>query len=104
MWRYPPAVGVQDLELAGAPASVPADKVQLAEIGLNVPVELVVKLTEPVGVVAPVDEVSVSLAVQLVEMPTWTGEGEHWTRVEVGCGGGGGATVTKRLNEPELAA
>jgi len=86
------------------PAIVPADKVQLADVGLKVLVELVVKLTGPEGVVTPVDEVSVTLALQLVEMPTWTGEGEHWTRVEVGCGGGGGAAVTKRLNEPELAA
>jgi hypothetical protein len=77
--------------------------VQLAEIGLNVPVELVVKLTEPVGVVSPVEEVSVTLAVQLVGLPTWTGEGEHCTTVDVGCGGGGGAEVTVSLNEPELA-
>jgi len=86
------------------PAIVPADKVQLAEVGLNVPVELVVKLTEPVGVEAPVEEVSVTVAVQLVGLPTWTGDGEHWTAVEVGCGGGGGAAVTDSLNEPELAA
>ncbi len=92
------------MEHVAVPATVPADNVQLAEIGLNVPVELVVRLTEPVGVVTPVEEVSVTFAVQLVGLPTWTGEGEHWTVVDVGCGGGGGAAVAARLNEPELAA
>ena len=50
---------------------------QLAEIGLNAPVELVVKLTEPEGVVGPVTAVSVTVAVQLVETPAWTGDGVH---------------------------
>ena len=85
------------------PAIVPGDKVQLADVGLKVPVELVVKLTEPVGPVTPVKEVSATVAVQLVGLLTWTGDGEHWIAVEVGCGGGGGAAVTKRLNAPELA-
>ena len=85
------------------PTAVPADKAQLAETGLKVPVELVVKLTEPVGPVTPVKEVSATVAVQLVGLLTWTGDGEHWIAVEVGCGGGGGAAVTKRLNAPELA-
>ena len=82
---------------------MPGDKVQLADVGLKVPVELVVKLTEPVGPVTPVKEVSATVAVQLVGLLTWTGDGEHWIAVEVGCGGGGGAAVTKRLNAPELA-
>ena len=82
---------------------MPGDKVQLADVGLKVPVELVVKLTEPVGPVTPVKEVSATVAVQLVGLLTWTGDGEHWIVVEVGCGGGGGAAVTKRLNAPELA-
>ena len=77
---------------------------QLEDVGLKVPVELVVKLTEPVGPVTPVKEVSATVAVQLVGLPTWTGDGEHWIVVEVGCGGGGGAAVTKRLNAPELEA
>jgi len=85
------------------PAIVPGDKVQLADVGLKVPVELVVKLTEPVGPVTPVKEVSATVAVQLVGLLTWTGDGEHWIAVEVGCGGGGGVAVTKRLNAPELA-
>ena len=83
---------------------MPGDKVQLADVGLKVPVELVVKLTEPVGPVTPVKEVSATVAVQLVRLLTWTGDGEHWIAVEVGCGGGGGAAVTKRLNAPELEA
>ena len=82
---------------------MPGDKVQLADVGLKVPVELVVKLTEPVGPVTPVKEVSATVAVQLVGLLTWTGDGEHWIAVEVGCGGGGGVAVTKRLNAPELA-
>ncbi len=56
---------------------VPAARVQLAEVGLKVPVELVVKLTEPEGVVAPVADVSVTVAAQLVGVLTWTGAGEH---------------------------
>ena len=92
------------MEQVAVPAVVLADRVQLAEIGLNVPVELVVKPTEPEGVVTPVAEVSVTVAVQLVGLPTWTRDGEHWIAVEVGCGGGGGAAVTKRLNAPELEA
>ena len=55
----------------------PATRVQLAEVGLNVPVELVVKLTEPVGVVRPVADVSATVAVQLVGLPAWTDAGEH---------------------------
>ena len=50
---------------------------QLAEIGLNVPVELVVKLTEPEGVVRPVVDVSATVAVQLAGLLTWTDAGEH---------------------------
>ena len=56
---------------------MPATRVQLAEVGLKVPVELVVKLTEPEGVVAPVADVSVTVAAQLVGVLTWTGAGEH---------------------------
>ena len=56
---------------------MPAARVQLAEVGLKVPVELVVKLTDPEGVVAPVADVSVTVAVQLVGVLTWTGAGEH---------------------------
>ena len=66
------------------PAVVPAANVQMAEVGLNVPVELVVKLTEPVGVVGP-PEVSVTVTVQLVAWLVTTDEGEQLTLVLVGC-------------------
>ena len=66
------------------PAVVPAVSVQLAEVGLNVPVELVVKLTEPVGVVGPA-AVSVTVAAQLVAWLMATDEGEQLTLVLVGC-------------------
>jgi len=48
----------------------PANRLQLAETGAKVPVELVVKLTGPVGVVAPVADVSVTVAMQLVRVLT----------------------------------
>ncbi len=54
--------------------AVPAS-VQLAA-GVNVPVELVVKLTVPVGVVGD-DEVSVTVTVQVVAVLTCTEPGEH---------------------------
>jgi len=50
--------------------------VQLADVGVNVPVELVVKLTEPVGVVGLV-ELSVTVAVQVLAVLTVTEPGEH---------------------------
>ena len=59
------------------PAVVPATRVQLAEVGLNVPVELVVKLMEPVGVDGLVAEASATVTVQLVGLLTWTDAGEH---------------------------
>lgn len=52
--------------------------------GVNVPVELVVKLTEPVGVTGDPDVVeSVTVAVHVVEAPIVTGEGAHATLVVV---------------------
>ena len=66
------------------PAVVPAASVQLANVGLNVPVELVVKLTEPEGVVGP-PEVSVTVAVQLVAWLMTTDDGEQLILVLVGC-------------------
>jgi len=50
--------------------------VQLAKVGENVPVELVVKVTEPVGLVGDVD-VSVTVAVQVLAVFTVTDEGEQ---------------------------
>ena len=47
-------------------AVVPAARVHVVEVGVNVPVELVVKPTVPVGVVAPDTDVSVTVAVHVV--------------------------------------
>ena len=66
------------------PTTVPADKAQLAETGLNVPVEFVVKLTEPVGVVAPDVKVSVTVAVHVEGVLSCTDAGTHWMLVLVG--------------------
>jgi hypothetical protein len=76
------------------PAVVPAARVQLAAVGVNVPVEFVVKATEPVGVLG-LAEVSVTDAVQLLLVPTLTELGEHVTLVVVACGGAGVAAKTK---------
>ncbi len=66
------------------PTAVPADKAQLAETGLKVPVEFVVKLTEPTGVVALDADVSVTVAVQVEGVLTITDGGAHWMVVLVG--------------------
>jgi len=79
------------------PAIAPAARVQLVA-GVKVPVELLVKLTVPVGVVGD-EEVSVTVTVHDVGVLTCTEAGEHWTVVVVGCGG---TAVTARLNEPLL--
>ena len=65
------------------PAVVPAASVQLVD-GVKFPVPSLVKATAPVGVVAPVVEVSVTVAVQVVAVLTVT-EGEaQFTLVDVG--------------------
>jgi len=51
--------------------------------GVNVPVELVVKLTEPVGVITVPSEESTTVAVQLVPWLTTTEAGVQLTVVEV---------------------
>jgi Na+/H+ antiporter NhaA len=52
--------------------------------GVNVPVELVLNVTVPVGVIAgPAIEVSTTVAVQLVPWLTTTEAGVHATLVEV---------------------
>ena len=53
--------------------------------GANVPVELVVKLTDPVGVFAAPPDVSVTVAVQLVAWFTRGDEGEQEMLVVVGA-------------------
>ena len=58
-----------------ATAAVP-DRVHVPE-GMNV--------TVPVGVVAPVEDTSVTVAVQVVASPITTVVGTHATEVVVGC-------------------
>jgi hypothetical protein len=79
---------------------VPAARVQDADVGLNVPVLLVVKLTVPVGVVG-VEDVSVTVAVQLLALLMVTEFGEHATEVVVVCGGAG---MTASVKVPWLVA
>jgi hypothetical protein len=57
----------------------PALNVQF--VALNVPVLLLVKLTVPVGVIAPVPEESATVAVQVEGEPVPTVVGEHATVV-----------------------
>ena len=58
---------------------VPDAKVH--EVTLNVPVELLVKVTVPVGVTAPAPELSVTVAVQVLAVLSRTLAGEHATEV-----------------------
>ena len=58
---------------------VPEARVQVAE--LKVPVEFVVKVTVPVGVIAPVPEESATVAVQVVEAAEFTDAGLQTTAV-----------------------
>jgi len=64
---------------------------------VNVPVPLLVKVTVPLGRVG-VAEVSVTVAVQVVDAEKATLEGVHATVVVVGCV----ATPTDRLKVPLL--
>jgi len=58
---------------------VPEDRVQL--VALNVPVELVVNVTVPTGVTAPVPDESATVAVQVEAAPVLTEAGLHETVV-----------------------
>ncbi len=78
----PTADGVYVTWQVAVPAIVPADRLQLAA-GVKVPAPSLVKLTDPVGVVAPVAEVSVIVAVQTVPVLTLTDAGTQLTLVEV---------------------
>jgi hypothetical protein len=59
---------------------VPAARVQV--VLLNVPVEFVVKVTVPVGVIAPVPDASATVAVQVLAVLSRTLAGEHTTVVD----------------------
>ena len=75
--------------------ALPAARVQVADAGLNIPVEFVVKVTIPVGTVGLV-ELSMTLAVQLVRVLTKTDPMVQVTTVIVEWSGGGitGTTVS----------
>jgi hypothetical protein len=79
------------------PAVALAASVQLAA-GVNVPVELVVKLTEPVGVMTVPGDVSDTVAVHNVFWFTFTALGLQLTVVEVVRG----LTVTTKPAAVEL--
>jgi len=63
---------------------------------LNVPVELVVKVTVPVGVTAPVPDASATVAVQVLAVLSRTLAGEHATVVDDAL------IVEARVNVPLL--
>lgn len=65
-------------------------------LGLNVPVLLVAKLTEPTEVIAPAPDESLTVAVQLDGVLSRTLAGEHETVVVVDLG------LTARVNNPLL--
>jgi hypothetical protein len=73
------------MEHVATPAVALEARVQLPG-GVKMPVELVVKLTEPVGVIMVPREVSLTVAAQLVPWFTTTEEGEQATLVEVARG------------------
>ena len=77
----PTTVGVYVTGQVAVPATVPADKLQLAA-GVKVPVPLLVNETVPVGVVGEVF-VSVTVAVHVVAELTATELGTHATTVVV---------------------
>src|SRR5437773_10799167 len=97
---WPTTVGVYVTVHVAVSAVAPGARVQPGD-GVKFPVELVVKLTVPVGVVGD-EDVSVTVAVQFVAVPACIEAGEQSTVVLVGWGGGGGTEVASRLKLPEL--
>lgn len=83
----PGAVGVNVTEQDAVPSVAVAASVHARELP-NDPTESEVKLTWPVGVVAPLDAVSVTVAVHVVGLSMPTEVGEHATAVLVGSGAG----------------
>ena len=76
---------------------VPLAAVNVPLPALKLPVPLVVKLTEPVGVLGAPELVSVTVAVQVVPRLTWSGLGLQLTLVLLE------RCWTVRLAVPELA-
>ena len=73
-----------------------ADRPQAPEGGAKMPVPLALIVTVPVGLVVPVEEVSVTVTVHVDALPTVTDTGEQLTVVEVAWNEEG-ITVTKWL-------
>ena len=65
-------------------AVVPATRAHVAEVGLKVPVEFVVKPAVPVGVIAPDTDMSVTVAVHVAGEPMVVVFGTQETLVLVG--------------------
>jgi hypothetical protein len=78
---------------------LPADRVQLVGLNVPIPVGATVKLTVPVGTVAPAPSMSATVAVHDVDPPTLTDEGLQETVVEVLLS----VAVTEPLVAPLLA-
>ena len=76
-----PAPGVYETEQLAVPVVPVGARLQL--VGLKVPTAFEVKLTLPVGVTAPVPELSVTVAVHCVAWLTVTDESEQFTVVVV---------------------
>jgi hypothetical protein len=65
------------------PVVVPGARLQVADDGVKVPVEFVVKPSVPVGVMTVPGEVSATITVQVEATPTLTELGTQETEVEV---------------------
>ncbi len=98
-------VGAYDKLQPAMPAVVPAARVHVAEVGANLPVELVVKPMVPMGVVAPDDDVSVTVAVHVVDefMVAVFGTQETLVLVEFSTAGGTLTVVLPWLPECVLS-
>jgi len=88
MVASPTAAGVYETEQL-AEAAVAGASVQL--VALNDPSRLDVRLTVPLGAVAPTPDVSFAVAVQIVEPLTGTVGGEQLRLVRVDRGGSAGS-------------
>jgi hypothetical protein len=80
------ADGVNDTWHVDEPAPLAGASVQLPEPPKEPDVGCEVNLTVPVGLVAPLDAVSVTVAVHVVALPVDTEPGEQLTLVDVGLG------------------
>ncbi len=100
MTVYDPAAdGVNESRQNAIPAVPLACSVQLAELPNDPVVGELVKPTVPVGVVAPLDAVSLTATVHVVAVPSLTEPGEHATAVAVESIDGAGALPVAVIDE-----